>query len=542
MSSKSSSTESKKSPNKSVVSPSSSVRSTSSSSKSTSSPSSSKSFVSPSSPNKSVSPSSPTKSFVSPSSPTKNVLPSSSTKSFVLPSSPTKSFVSPSSPTKNVSPSSATKNVSPSSPKSKKSTIKNTLSNILNNKQSVDLDLVDNFILSEFDKAGLPKLIADLQYKMEKVKKITIPDYEKNTSISTFLEQIDNYIKIIRIIRETNLVKKENTIKLVYDINEKLTNFQKKFSNNLNLFLMVKTNLENKTFDFEDYPIIDEKDLTDFYYLFFSSNRKHLQENVELYLSNNATKDENSFSNYYKFGKHLKPRTVWKAICSPKFQIWQQRMAEQSHLTIKHILITDIDMFGPVNVGFIKFKTFFVDDRNKTTKDGKENIQMGIVFMRGDSVAILVLLHEIDKKKKINQLHVVLTCQNRIPAGDQNFVELVARMVDSSTNNVIGVAAKEVEEETGIKINIKDTIDLGMMAPSMGGCDERMHMYAFVQKVTSEQINKYEGKLTGNLEEGESITLKVVKYEEVMQHTYDAKAMCAMFKYEQYLRSQEESE
>ena len=458
----------------------------------------------------------------------------SSTNKKLFPSSPTKS---PSSPTK-----------SPSSPTKSPSSNKN-LSILEKNFTSKDDDIkiitkssVDEFILSQFDKTGLPKLITDLQHKMEKIKKVTIPDYKKNITFSDFFKQINTYLNLITKIQEEKIVKKDSTVKLLEEINDKLISFNKKYAYNLAIYLVFKKHLQNKTFIYKNYSPIDEKDLNDFYHLIFESKDLDLENEIELYVSNSTTKKE-TFCGLYDFDTYLKPRTVWKAIVSPKFQIWKQRMAQQKHISINSISITDIDMFGPTNVGFIKFKTYYIDNRNEFKKsDNGVNIQQGIVFMRGDSVAILVLLHEVDKKKKINQVHVILTCQNRIPAGDENFVELVAGMVDSSTHNLIDVAAKEVEEETSIKINIDEAIDLGMMAPSVGGCDERIHMYAFVQKVTSQQIEEFQGKLTGNLEEGESITLKVVKYEEVMLHTYDAKAMCAMYKYEQYLRSQEEKE
>ena len=65
----------------------------------------------------------------------------------------------------------------------------------------------------------------------------------------------------------------------------------------------------------------------------------------------------------------------------------------------------------------------------------------GIVFMRGNSVAILPI---------VNEQYVLLTNQYRIPIG-MNFQEIPAGMIDG--NEVFcGAAARELEEECGIKL------------------------------------------------------------------------------------------
>lgn len=55
--------------------------------------------------------------------------------------------------------------------------------------------------------------------------------------------------------------------------------------------------------------------------------------------------------------------------------------------------------------------------------------------------------------------------------------EIPAGMIDED-GNFKGVAAKELEEETGIKIELKELVDLGSIFPSSGGCDEEIFLYA----------------------------------------------------------------
>jgi ADP-sugar diphosphatase len=53
-------------------------------------------------------------------------------------------------------------------------------------------------------------------------------------------------------------------------------------------------------------------------------------------------------------------------------------------------------------------------------------------------------------------------------------------MVDED-KNFLGVVAKELEEECGIKILGKELTELGEMLVSPGGSDEIIHLY-FVEK------------------------------------------------------------
>ena len=292
---------------------------------------------------------------------------------------------------------------------------------------------------------------------------------------------------------------------------------------NTAVYLTFKKHIVNNTINYGDYEPIKPADINDFYNcILYRSYHVGLYHNLDLYLDNKLSCDDEflkeDFDFFYmniSFRTPLLTRIVWKAIMSPKFNLWFDKILTQKYITLKQIIITDIDMFGPVNVGFIKFTTKYTDERILykidpiTKKEGDINVLTGIVFMRGDAVAILIILKEIGKNKNIKNDHVILTCQTRIPAADQNYKEIVAGMVDSNTNNIVGVAAKEVQEETGITINTEDTIDLGIMEPSMGGCDERIHLYAYIKEVTVQEMKEYESKLTGNIEEGESITLQV---------------------------------
>jgi ADP-sugar diphosphatase len=98
---------------------------------------------------------------------------------------------------------------------------------------------------------------------------------------------------------------------------------------------------------------------------------------------------------------------------------------------VSKIEILGVEMFGE-NVGFINMRAI-------TQKEGFK--LPSYLFLRGHAVAILML---VNKK-------ILLVEQYRV-AVQQTMLEAPAGMIDES-GDFIGVAAKEIEEETSIKIN-----------------------------------------------------------------------------------------
>lgn len=150
------------------------------------------------------------------------------------------------------------------------------------------------------------------------------------------------------------------------------------------------------------------------------------------------------------YQSYIEESAVKLALSGVPFQEWLKQLETQQNLNLKSILIQNIDMFGP-RVGFLKFKgevtktvsTEQVDLNGVKTFLREEKQIPNIVFMRGGSVAILVVL--ITPK---NKRYSLLTRQARFPIGFDNFPEIPAGMLDGN-GDFKGVAAKEMEEETG---------------------------------------------------------------------------------------------
>jgi 8-oxo-dGTP pyrophosphatase MutT (NUDIX family) len=196
---------------------------------------------------------------------------------------------------------------------------------------------------------------------------------------------------------------------------------------------------------------------------------------------------------------------------------------DREFLTIIGLRIDGVKWFcnpaapDPNKLGFLYMELLATDKRN-----GKP--VPGVVFLRGDAVAIY--LRVVIGCEKF----VVLTRQLRAPVGDL-FEEIPAGMMDDQ-NCFAGVAMKEIYEETGlIAPNIHALIPLGEpIVPSAGGCDERIQLFFWEMKITSELADKMKVKIYGAKDENESIKLVFVpvdEYEAKLMEMGDVKAICA---------------
>ena len=229
---------------------------------------------------------------------------------------------------------------------------------------------------------------------------------------------------------------------------------------------------------------------------------------------------------------------------SVPFTDWLNNLSKQSSLHVRSLTFQSVDMFGP-RVGFIKFKADVVKvvsvdkevDGKKVTTTEEKPIP-NIVFMRGGSVAILVIL----KSKSTGKEYTILTKQARFPAGIDMFAEIPAGMLDGN-GDFKGVAAKEMEEETGLHIKAGDLIDLTEFAwkgkakgmyLSPGGCDEFIRIMAYEKEVEEPFIEALKGKLTGEAGSDEVIVLEIVELANLWKVSPDAKGLSALQLYQQY--------
>lgn len=190
-------------------------------------------------------------------------------------------------------------------------------------------------------------------------------------------------------------------------------------------------------------------------------------------------------------------------------------------IIVKTILVDSVDInHRTKDLIFAKITVGATDSQGRTLP--------GIIFLRGDSVAILTLI-------KVNgeDHSFVFVVQPRLAIGQLESVEIPAGMLDGD-GNLVGVAAKEIREELGIEVNEKNLLNLNQHTPngvalSPGGCDERMHFYSLEIDYTEEQMLALNDKLTGAADEHEYIRLKLVPVGEMEKYMSDAKFSLALF-------------
>lgn len=217
---------------------------------------------------------------------------------------------------------------------------------------------------------------------------------------------------------------------------------------------------------------------------------------------------------------------VEAAIESAQFKDWVAGL--DPRFNVRSIEFQSVDLANHSRnpqVRFIKFKAEVVDAYGRPFA--------GVVFMRGGSVAILVILEcEGDE-------YTVLTLQPRFPTGNFAFPEIPAGTLEND-GSFAGGAARELEEETGIKITEDKLVDLTLLAygnrfkgafPTAGGSDEFLRLFVFRQKVSMEYLKGLQGQCTGLAHENEQITLKVIRLADLPFEVPDVKALSALMLY-----------
>jgi len=203
---------------------------------------------------------------------------------------------------------------------------------------------------------------------------------------------------------------------------------------------------------------------------------------------------------------------------SSQMKNWLKRMDKR--FVIKQILVQAVDKRYDGGLLFAKLRADVVDHNG--------NLMHGALFMRGDAVAMLIILKSNDKK------WVVLTSQPRFPAGVYESIEIPAGMMDDK-GDFVSTAAKEIEEEVGIKVNANQLTYLDSFFASCGGCDESIKMYFCEIEMPKEKIEKLHGKITGVEHENEKLRVIIVPLDELPKHTRDPKSLLAFSCYKGWI-------
>ncbi|KAH7126373.1 hypothetical protein B0J13DRAFT_627963 [Dactylonectria estremocensis] len=234
----------------------------------------------------------------------------------------------------------------------------------------------------------------------------------------------------------------------------------------------------------------------------------------------------------------FKPFKNWIATLTNSLHL-QSQASHPFHAdpyALRSVTIQSYDRFGGDRLGFVKLKA------NVSNAAGES--LPAIALLRGPSVAMLVMLVPDDAPAESDERYVVLTVQPRVAVGSLGFVELPAGMVDDH-GSFKGAAAQEIEEELGVTIHEDELTCLSELAapeeldgsegltkamfPSAGGCDEHITIFSHERRIPRDQLQEWNGRLTGLRSHGEKITLKLVPMKEAWKAgARDAKCLAAL--------------
>ncbi|QRR00021.1 NUDIX hydrolase [Dyadobacter sandarakinus] len=190
-----------------------------------------------------------------------------------------------------------------------------------------------------------------------------------------------------------------------------------------------------------------------------------------------------------------------KLVDAHKYKLWKSRL-ENNGLTIHRV---DELYSRRTGNGDVLFSLLYTD---ATTPEG--NKIPPICFLKGEVVSVLVCFIEKETREK----NLLLVQQRRICDGSMTY-EHPAGMLDSESD-AAGVAAREVFEETGIRVSREQLVQVNKEPyyPSTGTSDEAMYMFYCELELSRQEISKYHNQTQGLISDHEYIKTWVVPFAE----------------------------
>ncbi|KAJ1999814.1 hypothetical protein H4R26_004904, partial [Coemansia thaxteri] len=198
-------------------------------------------------------------------------------------------------------------------------------------------------------------------------------------------------------------------------------------------------------------------------------------------------------------------------------------------ITVRALRIQSADVFGPGNVGFVKFAA--------DASDGEGHVP-GVVFLRGDSVAVLLILRSADQcsEERVPSFRdarglAVVVEQPRAAVPSAALRELPAGMMDAGGVRFAAAAVRELLEETGVCVEPHELVDLTGPRPllaSPGACDEAVALLACEKTLHPDAIAAIAGRRAGLRAAGERTTVRLVRLCDLWACSRDMKTVAAL--------------
>jgi 8-oxo-dGTP pyrophosphatase MutT (NUDIX family) len=135
-----------------------------------------------------------------------------------------------------------------------------------------------------------------------------------------------------------------------------------------------------------------------------------------------------------------------------------------------------------------------------------------IVFVRGDACLIVTLV----RNRETGEERFLMVRQRRIGSGSDD-LEFPAGMLDNEVDNPLGVAARELAEETGLKVSAGDLFMIcdKKLFSSVGASDEGIYYFGCIKELDNSAWLSFAGSpLAGNPAENERISVALLSRQE----------------------------
>ena len=125
-------------------------------------------------------------------------------------------------------------------------------------------------------------------------------------------------------------------------------------------------------------------------------------------------------------------------------------------------------------------------------------------------------------------------CDTGSPGNGNLSLEFPAGMLDTEVNNAIGIAAKELHEETGIEVSETDLFPLcdKKLYSSAGASDEAIFYYGCIKEYDDMVFRALSGRLRDNPEENEHISVVLMTRAEAEKEASSLQVMLGFFLFE----------
>jgi 8-oxo-dGTP pyrophosphatase MutT (NUDIX family) len=155
-----------------------------------------------------------------------------------------------------------------------------------------------------------------------------------------------------------------------------------------------------------------------------------------------------------------------------------------------------------------------------------------IVFIRGDACVIVTLVRNHDTGEE----RFLMVCQRRSGNGS-NSMEFPAGMLDTDIDDPLGVAARELAEETGLPVSAADLFPLcdKKLFSSVGASDEGIYYFGCIRELDDAAWRALAGSpSTGNPDENERISVVLVSRKEAERQATSLQVHLGMYLFDSY--------